>query len=94
MMKWIGAVILAAAMVSGGVATTPMMAAEPTVGGVQKQHATATDASARRGYDSRHRYAASRPYYPYYYGRPYYYSPGPLFFLPVPPLWGYGWEWY
>jgi hypothetical protein len=92
MMKWIGAVILALTMFSGGVAT-PTMAAEPTAVGLQGQHATATDPSARRGYYSRQRDAASRPYYPYYYGRPYYYSPGPLFFLPVPPLWGYGWQW-
>jgi hypothetical protein len=41
---------------------------------------------------TRRRYA-NRPYYPYYYGRPYYYSPGP-FLLPVPPSWGYGWQWW
>jgi hypothetical protein len=46
---------------------------------------------------SAHRYPrryAWRPAYPYpmYYGRPVYYAPAP--FLPIPPLWGYGWEWW
>lgn len=31
-----------------------------------------------------HHHYADRPYYPYRYARPYYYSPGP-FFLPEPP---------
>jgi hypothetical protein len=37
---------------------------------------------------------AYRPNYPYpmYYGRPVYYAPAP--FLPIPPFFGYGWEWW
>lgn len=91
-MKWIGAVTLAGTMFFGDV--SPTMAAEPAAVGLPDQHATAADLSARRRYHPHHHYTAYRPYYPYYYGRPYYYSPGPLFFLPVPPLWGLGWEWY
>ncbi len=56
------------------------------------QAAGASDLSARR-YHRQERYAW-RPNYPYpmYYGRPVYYAPAP--FLPIPPLWGYGWEWW
>ncbi len=48
--------------------------------------------SARRYH--RHERYAYRPNdpYPMYYGRPVYYAPAP--FLPIPPLWGYGWEWW
>jgi hypothetical protein len=86
MTKWIGAAVVAVTMIFGDAATTPSMAATPTGVTVQKPQAATTDLSARRRY-------SYRPYYPYYYGRPYYYSPGP-FFLPVPPLWGYGWQWW
>jgi response regulator of citrate/malate metabolism len=56
------------------------------------QTAGASDVSARRYY--RHERYAYRPNVPYtmYYGRPVYYAPAP--FLPIPPLWGYGWEWW
>ena len=56
------------------------------------QAADASDVSARRYH--RHDRYAYRPNYPYpmYYGRPVYYAPAP--FLPIPPLWGYGWEWW
>jgi hypothetical protein len=60
--------------------------------GVSAQVANANDVSARR-YHRHHRYAY-RPNYPYpmYYGRPVYYAPAP--FLPIPPFFGYGWEWW
>ena len=54
------------------------------------QAADASDVSAHR----HHRHERYRPSYPHplYYGRPVYYAPKP--FLPIPPLWGYGWEWW
>ena len=86
MTKWIGAAILAATVILGA-AATPTNAA-PAGAATQERQRVATSASAR------HRHYAYRPYYPYYYGRPYYYSPGPILFLPVPPSWGNGWEWW
>jgi hypothetical protein len=56
---------------------------------VAVQHAQANDVSARRHQRPRYRYV-SRPPYPDYYGRPYYYAPAPFF--PIPPFFGYGWE--
>ena len=47
-----------------------------------------TDISTRWHY----RHNAHQPYYPSYYGRPTYYAPAP--FIPIPPLFGYGWEWW
>jgi hypothetical protein len=41
---------------------------------------------------ARHTAYAARPYYPAYYGRPAVYAPAP--FVPIPPLFGYGWEWW
>ena len=57
-----------------------------------RKPAGASDVSARR-YHRHERYAYRPNYsYPMYYGRPVYYAPAP--FLPIPPLWGYGWEWW
>jgi hypothetical protein len=48
---------------------------------MQEAHASkAIDISARRRHRHRHLYVY-HPYYPYYYGHPSYYSPGP-FLLP------------
>jgi hypothetical protein len=78
-MKRIGAVTLTAALLFSGAAQTGVAHAAP-----------ATDLSARR--HLRHTHAAYRPIYPSYYGRPSLYAPAP--FLPIPPLFGYGWEWW
>ena len=56
------------------------------------QAAGPSDVSARRYHrHARYAYRPNTPY-PMYYGRPVYYAPAP--FLPIPPLWGYGWEWW
>jgi hypothetical protein len=91
MTKWIGLAVLVVIVMFGEAATAPSLAAAQTGVAARKPQATTTDLFARRSYDRRA--YANRPYYPYYYGRPFYYSPGP-FFLPVPPLWGYGWQWW
>jgi hypothetical protein len=91
MTKWIGAILLAAALLFVGAAQLSPAAAANA--GVQKvEGVNTTDVSARRhergyGYASRPLYP-----YPYYYGRPVYYAPAP--FLPIPPFFGYGWEWW
>ncbi len=83
MMKWIGAAALAVTLMSAvpggtGVAAAASWEAAPGMGA-----ARAGDFSARRTY--RHRRYSYRPYYPYYLGHPYYYSPGPFFpYLPIP----------
>jgi len=59
----------------------------------------ATDLGARSHDHHRPTYVyghhyAYRPYYPYYYGRPSYYSPGPFFpFLPFIHGWEEPWLW-
>ena len=85
----VGAALLAAALVLG-VSTQAPAAAETAA--KKLQAAGASDVSARRTH--RHERYAYRPNtpYPMYYGRPVYYAPAP--FLPIPPLWGYGWEWW
>jgi hypothetical protein len=83
----IGAAMLAATLMLG-VSTSGSVAAD-----AKKVQATgASDVGARRYH--RHERYAWRPNvsYPMYYGRPVYYAPAP--FLPIPPLWGYGWEWW
>ena len=64
----------------------------PAAAAKRPQMANASDVSAHRYH--RHERYAYRPNdpYPMYYGRPVYYAPAP--FLPIPPLWGYGWEWW
>ena len=74
------------------VPVTVAPAAAEAVVAKKAQAAGPGDISARRYH--RHARYAWRPNYPYpmYYGRPVYYAPAP--FLPIPPLWGYGWEWW
>ncbi len=90
MTKWFGAIALAVAMMMG-VAGAPSTAAEAT------KAAQATGVSAHRyDHDRHHNYGRDvyRPYYPYYYGRSYYYSPGPFFpFLPFIHGWEEPWLW-
>jgi len=83
-----GAGLLAATLIVG--ASAQFSPAAAAGAGEQKpQGLNASEVGPRR----HHRYA-NRPQYPYpmYYGRPVYYAPAP--FLPIPPLWGYGWEWW
>jgi hypothetical protein len=87
----IGTALLAATLVLG--VSVPVAPAAAEAAAVKKaQVAGASDVSARRYH--RHERYAWRPNdpYPMYYGRPVYYAPAP--FLPIPPLWGYGWEWW
>lgn len=80
----IGAALLAATLLLG-VSANGAAAADTN-------KAQATDASARRHHrHERYLYRPNDPA-PMYYGRPVYYAPAP--FLPIPPLWGYGWEWW
>jgi hypothetical protein len=86
----IGTALLAAALMLGTSAQAASVAAETAA--KKAQAAGASDVCARR-YPRHERYV-TRPNtpYPMYYGRPVYYAPAP--FLPIPPLWGYGWEWW
>jgi hypothetical protein len=86
----IGTALLAAALMLGISAQAASAAAETAA--KKAQAAGASDVSARRYH--RHERYVTRPNtpYPMYYGRPVYYAPAP--FLPIPPLWGYGWEWW
>jgi hypothetical protein len=87
----IGTALLAATLLLGVAAQLAPAAAEAVVA-KKAQVPSASDVSARRYH--RHDRYADRPNVPYpmYYGRPVYYVPAP--FLPIPPLWGYGWEWW
>jgi len=84
MLKWIAAAALAVTMLFSGllfVGLTVAPSAAAAQAGIQEAHASkAAGLGARRRYRHRHLYAY-RPYYPYYYGHPSYYSPGP-FLLP------------
>ena len=84
----VGTALLAVTLMLGVSAQVAPAAAETK----KAQTASAGDVSARRYH--RHERYAWRPNYPHpmYYGRPVYYAPAP--FLPIPPLWGYGWEWW
>jgi hypothetical protein len=86
MTRWMGGTLAIAATVVCLSSTSSVIASEP---GIPRLQSASVEVSAHRHY-SRLAPNIYRPYYPYYYGRPYYYSPGP-FFLPVPPSWGYGW---
>lgn len=89
MTKLVGAALSAAVMVLGIFASATPATAE-LVAARQQPQSAATDLSAhRRAHHLRH--YAYRPY-PTYYGRPVTYAPAP--FVPIPPLWGYGWEWW
>jgi hypothetical protein len=86
----IGSAVFAAALVFAASAQVSPAVAAGTL--AKKTQAGASDVSARSHYHhDRYRYAY-RSYYPYYYGRPVYYAPAP--FLPIPPFFGYGWEWW
>jgi hypothetical protein len=92
MTKWIGAAILALAIMFGGPAAIGVAAATPA--GLQKPQVTkATDLSARRRARHPPLYVDRLPYQPFaphYYQRPYYYAPAPF----VPFNFGYGlWPW-
>ncbi len=90
MKRWIGAAIMALAlMFCGSVAIDPVAAA-PFV--QEPQAARATDFSAHR-YHRRYYRQVYRPYYgygyrpyyrPYYYARPAYYRPYPYYYQPYP----------
>jgi hypothetical protein len=85
----IGTALLAAMLML----SASVVAAEAAEVAAKKAQAVgASNFSARRYH--RHERYAYRPNdpYPMYYGRPVYYAPAP--FLPIPPLWGYGWEWW
>jgi hypothetical protein len=85
----IGTALLAAMLVSAASAVAPA-AAETAA--KKAQAVGASDVGARRPHrHDRYAYRPNDPY-PMYYGRPVYYAPAP--FLPLPPLWGYGWEWW
>jgi hypothetical protein len=86
MRTFVGPALLAATLMLGVSAQIAPAAAE-SMAAKKAQPIAARDAGARR-------YHAYRPNYPYpmYYARPVYYAPKP--FLPIPPLWGYGWEWW
>lgn len=79
MANWTGPAALAVTVMFG--ALMPIDAA---------QSAPATVPNARK--HAKHYAYATRPYYPAYYGRPTVYAPAP--FVPIPPLFGYGWEWW
>jgi len=86
----IGTALLAATLMLGVSAHAAPAAAETAA--KRAQTAGASDISARRYHrHDRYVYRSNVPY-PMYYGRPVYYAPAP--FLPIPPLWGYGWEWW
>ncbi len=70
------------------VIAAPAMA-EPAAAREKPRSARTYVGMHRRGHHYRHdAYRA----YPTYYGRPVTYAPAP--FVPIPPLWGYGWEWW
>jgi hypothetical protein len=65
------------------------LALATTMGGEEAAAADASMAKARPSHVGVYRtHVGSRPYSPYYLGRPVYYSPGPLFpWLPFIPDW-------
>lgn len=85
-MKRIGTAALAASLLFAG--QIGLDAAHATA--QQARTVPATNLGARR-HDRHYRYHRDA-HQPYYYDRPRYYAPGP--FLPIPPLFGYGWEWW
>ena len=87
----IGTALFATTLLLGVSAQVGPAAAE-TVAAKRAQAAGASDVSVRRTHHhDRYAWRPNTPY-PMYYGRPVYYAPAP--FLPIPPLWGYGWEWW
>jgi hypothetical protein len=90
MKRWIGAAILAVALMFGGPAAIDSAAAAPLQSVVQKPHASdATELSARRRIRHQQRYAYRTYVQPHYYDRPDYYRPYP-YVLPAPFFLGFG----
>ena len=88
MTKWLGVAILAPILMLGTAATVRPVAAASAE--LERHAATALDKRAYRAHWHRHRYVDRPEEQPRYYGRPIYYTPAP--FVPLPPLFGYGWE--
>ncbi len=79
MTKWIAAAALAVILSVAGLVAAPAAVGAPIA--MQEAHGLkATEVSARHR-DRQGRVYVYHPYYPYYLGHPYYYSPGP-FLLP------------
>lgn len=87
MTKWLGVAILAPILMLGAAATVPVAAISAEA---ERHPAPALDKRAYRPHWNRHRYVDRPEERPRYYGRPVYYTPAP--FVPLPPLFGYGWE--
>jgi hypothetical protein len=87
MMKWIG-MALVATIAAFGVAANVAPAMAASVSAQKTRSVPAADLGQRRHSRHHDRYAIQ----PTYYGRPTVYSPAP--FVPIPPLFGYGWEWW
>jgi hypothetical protein len=88
MMKQLGAAITASILMLGAAA-----AIEPTVAAsidMEPQAQRASEHHAHHHHRHRDRLAYRPEDQPRYYGRPVYYAPAP--FIPLPPLFGYGWE--
>ena len=67
------------------------LAAMMMLGALDAAYAASAAGPGARKHVRQYAYA-TRPYYPSYYGRPTFYAPAP--FVPIPPLFGYGWEWW
>jgi hypothetical protein len=85
-MKWMGFTLMTIAALAVAANLAPAMAASAAAQKVQS--APRTDSVVHQY--SRRRYRAVDQ--PSYYGRPRVYAPAP--FAPIPPLFGYGWEWW
>ena len=88
MTKWLGAAILIF-ILTGGAAATIRPAAAASIsaeGRLERARASRT----QHLFPRRDRFAYGPEAQPRYYGRPIYYAPAP--FVPLPPLFGYGWE--
>jgi hypothetical protein len=89
--KGIGIVALTAGAVLAFIAAGDAMAAEA---GKKLEAPVVRGAGARHGHPARFidRPLSDRAPCPDYIDRPCYYAPAPFF--PLPPIWGYGWEWW
>jgi len=86
MIKWIGIALATIATIGVAAHVVPVMAASAVT---QKAQLTQTIDARMRGH-SRDRYRTIDQ--PSYYVRPTVYAPAP--FVPLPPFFGYGWEWW
>jgi hypothetical protein len=88
-MKWFGAAILAVSLTAGGAATSCAAdAASAETRKAQAEHLRTGSVWHFRLYRDHYAYWPSHD--ARYFGRPYSYAPAP--FVPLPPLFGYGWE--